>query len=422
MGQAGAYQWRSVITELRKKMQEFLVFRRELATSLGMPEVHVKLRRVWCMLRKYGLAAAMLWNARIVDGDGEGSRQGRNGEDLFWANQGAAAAKLRKFYSPGKVQASFPRKSRTKLERGSLPQSPRLCGEFKTAVKGKKNSTNRFRRRVFSGIREQAAQNNESQFSHSRRRSEFLRTPVSGRAVSGDSGRFFSRRYAGDDLDPYGGMMAKIPESADYHSSPEGVICKMLYLTTWKIEGMPLFMPEEVIRVTLVFTTTSLQNFSLEILITPNTSSEKLVFPRIVVHSEVQIPVLEFCISPLSVREWGGGFRNLRQSFLREGFRIISGESSSQEDLPEPLETRSLEWGFLGNLIGLEICLLELVVSPGLENSGGVVPWVSGQNILGSVLSNVSGNVENRTVGWNWYEGLIFQASRIQESFAVRRR
>nr|GMD07374.1 hypothetical protein KK1_026118 [Ipomoea batatas] len=134
-----------------------------------------------------------------------------------------------------------------------------------------------------------------------------------------------------------------------------------------------LFMPEEVIRVNLRLHNNKPLKILLEILFTPNTSLEEAGVSAIVVHSEVQIPVIHISFS--------GGLGSISPHVIVQSPYPINVLFLLSFHLPRCQNSD-------------EEIFVELI-------GGDFLPFVEN---LGGVLFQCSRDVENRHRGWDWYE------------------
>ncbi|CAN1821214.1 Berberine bridge enzyme-like D-1, partial [Linum perenne] len=161
---------------------------------------------VGVMLRKYGLAADRVVDAKIVDVNGDVLNRNTMGEDLFWAIRGGGGASFGVILS-------------WKLELVSVPQTVTV---FSVAMTLKQNGSKINRTAQFKGF--------------FKAKSDYVKEPISELGLKGLYRRVLEQETSMLILTPYGGKMSEISDSETPFPHRRGYIYKIQYIVTWDEE------------------------------------------------------------------------------------------------------------------------------------------------------------------------------------------
>ncbi|KAJ6913817.1 hypothetical protein NC651_016151 [Populus alba x Populus x berolinensis] len=217
---------------------------------------HVSGGAYGAMLRKYGLAADNVIDARIIDVHGRLLDRKAMGEDLFWAIRGGAggsfgiltAWKVKLVPVPSTVTVFTVAKT---LEQGAtkiLYKWQQIADKLdedlfirvyvqtaNTSNEGKRTITTSYNA-LFLGDADRLLQVTEHSFpeTYFKGKSDYAREVIPETALEGLWEKLFEVESPLVILTPYGGMMSKIPESQTPFPHRKGTKFKILYWSRWQ--------------------------------------------------------------------------------------------------------------------------------------------------------------------------------------------
>ncbi|KAL0442429.1 UNVERIFIED_CONTAM: Berberine bridge enzyme-like 13 [Sesamum latifolium] len=226
-----------------------------LCSSLGIGG-HITGGAYGPMMRKYGLGADNVIDARIVDASGRILDRESMGEDLFWAIRGGGGASFG-LYSPGRSGWS----QFQQLSQYSLFQRPWNKAQQRFYTNGNKLLTKLMKISSSESsykwllvlkrarklcklcimhyfLEEQidcsSFASGKSLFkNYFKAKSDFVKEPIPENGLEGLWKRLMEEDSPLMIFNPYGGMMSKISESETPFPHRKGVIFKIQYLTLW---------------------------------------------------------------------------------------------------------------------------------------------------------------------------------------------
>ncbi|KAL4627876.1 hypothetical protein ACB092_05G197600 [Castanea dentata] len=234
-----------------------------LCTSLGIGG-HITGGAYGTMMRKYGLGADNVIDARIVDANGNILDREAMGEDHFWAIRGGGGAsfgvilwwKIKLTLEQGGTKLLYKwQQVADKLDedlfiRVIISPAP------KAGAKGEKTITTSYNA-LFLGGADRLLQVMKGSFpdwiksvlyiaqfpsgtppeNYFKAKSDFVREPIPETGLEGLWQRLFQEDSPLMIFNPYGGMMSKIPESEIPFPHRNGTLYKIQYLTLWQEAG-----------------------------------------------------------------------------------------------------------------------------------------------------------------------------------------